>query len=464
MRNLPKSVVGAHPEVIEGLVRLFLRILDERCVVWAIAHGWYGLPRYARHDMDILIRRSDVKVVEAALRAACRQTGWVLYGSFRNSILWSYWLLLPGAEQSYFQLDVMTEAGMRGRPFFRTRLGRDELGRRWRNDDGIWCVSYAFAAASDLLKELIANSRFEGVLRIRHVEDALECESDALQALLSDAIGDSVLAQEIVAVCKRKAWSELARYAACIRKNFRRYTWRDIPSLTRYGYDYFRLRFRPFLRLMVVVIGPDGCGKTTVGDGIETYFRDRPFLNVMRIHSNFSSAIRMRDIKSFLFRLMGKDVCVAQEKPAGTPGLGMVRPLPMLRSMAYVAYYGFWFALGRIQLWKWRTFSSIIIADRYYYDYYYMRGHMNSPRWFKNLIEVIVPRPNLIFYLDRPAEVIFKQKPELSVSEIRRQQSAIREFLKGRREARIVDASQGIRQTIGHINSEIEHWLVVQKG
>lgn len=464
MNSLPQSVVGEHPEVIEGFVVPFLKRLDDAGIIWAVAHGWYGLPKYARHDIDLLVLPKDIKAVEKAVRAVCEETGWVLYGSFRNSILWSYWILLPGEGYSYFQVDVMSEAGMRGRPFFRSRLGVAELKHRWKNEDGIWCVSYAFAAASDLLKELMANSRFEGELRIRHVEDALANERDELVALLADSTRDKALAEKIVETCRRRDYASLSAFAPAIRKGFMHYTVRDIPTLLRYIYDYFRFRFFPFLRLMVVIVGPDGCGKTTIGDGIENRFRHRPFLNIMRIHSNFSSAIRLRDIKAFLARLVGRKIEFAPEAAPGTRGIGMTKPLSPIRSMAYIAYYGMWFAFSRAQLWKWRTFSSLIIADRYYYDYFYMRGHMRSPIWFKRFVGLIVPKPNLIFYLDRPADEIFKQKPELEIDEICRQQTAIRRFLANGPCSRVIDASKGVEATIAAVNAEVEKWIATQRG
>ena len=464
MNILPKSVVGEHPEVIESFVVPFLKRLDNAGVIWAVAHGWYGLPKYARHDIDLLVSPKDIKTVEKIVRTVCEETGWILYGSFRNSILWSYWILLPGEGQSYFQIDVMPEAGMRGRPFFRSRLGVDELKCRWKNEDGIWCVSYAFAAASDLLKELIANSKFEGALRIRHVEDAILNERNKLMDLLSDSVRDKTLAEKVVEICENRDYAALNALAPNIRKRFMHYTVRDVPTLIRYIYDYFKFRFFPFLRLMVVIVGPDGCGKTTIGDGIESRFRHRPFLNIMRIHSNFSSAIRLRDIKSFIAKIVGRKIEFAPEAVPGTRGIGMTRPLSPIRSMLYIAYYGMWFALSRIQLWKWRTFSSIIIADRYYYDYFYMRGHMLSPVWFKRLVEIIVPKPNFIFYLDRPADKIFKQKPELEIEEICRQQMAIRRFLANSSCVRVIDAAKGVEATIASVNAEIENWLANQKG
>lgn len=89
---------------------------------------------------------------------------------------------------------------------------------------------------------------------------------------------------------------------------------------------------------------------------------------------------------------------------------------------------------------------------------------MNSPVWFKRIIEIMVPKPDLIFYLDRPAEDIFKQKPELEIDEIRRQQEAIREMMKGRCEAYVIDASVGVEKTIANVNEKIELWLEAQRG
>jgi len=138
--------------------------------------------------------------------------------------------------------------------------------------------------------------------------------------------------------------------------------------------------------------------------------------------------------------------------------------LSCLQSMFYVLYYGILLALGRIQLWMWRTYSSLLVADRYFYDYYYMYGHSKSPAWFKNLVGVIVPKPQLVFFLDRPAEEIFVQKPELEIAEIKRQQEAIRNLMKNDIRARIIDASHGVDATLKAVNVEIEKWLMAQKG
>ena len=463
MSNLSKSVVGSHPEVIESMLTTFFAKLDASGILWAVAHGWEGLPRYARHDVDLAVELKNVKSVEKMLRDSANETGWQIYGSFRNSGLFSYWMLLPGDEIAYFQIDVLTGGGMRGIPFF-SLSQKDELNSRWRNESGIWCLPHANAGAAVFIKEMIAHSRVDGELRHQQIKAAISADGERFRALMCDAIKSPSAVDEITKICSEDRWGELTPYGDIVRRGVLRFRFRNVPTMVRYAYDYFRFRFFPYMRLFVAIVGPDGCGKTTIADGIINHFDKRPFLNHMKIHSNFGTIIRLREIKRFVYALFGKKIEFKPEPPPGTRGMGMKPPLGCLRSMFYVLYYGVFLALGRVQLWMWRTYSSLIVADRYYYDYYYMYGHSKSPAWFKDLVGLIVPKPQLVFFLDRPAEEIFAQKPELEISEIKRQQDVIRKLLKNDRRARVIDASRGVEETLRAVNGEIEKWLMAQKG
>ncbi len=463
MNDTSGSVIGSHPEVIEPLLAKFFAKLDESGILWAVAHGWEGLPRFARHDVDVVVERRNIKSVERIIRDSVTDTGWHIYGHFRNSGLFSYWMLLQGEEISYFQIDILTGGGMRGIPFFSLSI-KDELGGRWRNEAGIWCLPYAHAGATVLIKEMIAHSRVDGELRHRQIKTAILTDGERFRALMLDAVKSPSVVEKITQACYEDRWDDLSQYGDIVRQGVLRFRFRNVPSMTRYVYDYFRFRFFPFLRLFVAIVGPDGCGKTTIAEGIIKHFDKRPFLNNMTIHSNFRFTIRLREIKRFVYSLFGKKIEFAPEPPPGTRGMGMTPPLSCLQSMFYVLYYGILLALGRIQLWMWRTYSSLLVADRYFYDYYYMYGHSKSPAWFKNLVGVIVPKPQLVFFLDRPAEEIFVQKPELEIAEIKRQQEAIRNLMKNDIRARIIDASHGVDATLKAVNVEIEKWLMAQKG
>ena len=453
-----ESLVGSHPEVIATFLLPFFKALDDAGIVWAVAHGWEGLPTYARHDVDIALKRSDLKQTVALLKRVSKDAGWINYCHFKSSNLHSYWILLPGDEISYFQVDIFLEASLRGMPFFSSVK---PLAGRWRNEKGIWCMPYSYSAASVLLKELIANSKLEREARHAQVYDGVAKDRDGFVALLTEAFkGDASFAGKVVDVVERKDWNALPQLAPMIRRKVMRPRIGNLCGRAVYVFDHARLRLFPFLRPFVALVGPDGCGKTTVADAIAKHFDHRPLCGLMRIHSDFPGTIRLRDIYKRLMSLAGRKVEFKPEPPPGTKGMGMKPPLARMRSMFYVLYYGITLAMGRIALFKWRTFSGLLLADRYYYDYYYMRGHMNCPKWWKDMVGLIVPKPDMVFVLERPAEEIYRQKPELEVEEIKRQQQAIRDCLGHDRRAKFIDASQGIDETVKQVTGEIEKWIM----
>lgn len=456
--SIETTLVGSRPEVIATFVTPFFKALDEASILWAVAHGWEGLPTYARHDVDLIIPKRQLKQTVAILKSMAQETGWINYCHFKASNLHSYWILLPGEEISYFQVDIFTESSLRGIPFFSTK---EPLKKRWRNDAGIWCMPYSYSGASVLIKELVANSKLEREARHRQVSDGLLKDRGNFISLLSEAFnGDRALIDEIVTAIERKDWDSLASLSPRIRKRVMRVRFSNLWGIVVYVSDNIRLRMFPFLRPFVALVGPDGCGKTTIADAIVKHFDHRPLCGLMRIHSHFPNALRLRDIYRAVMGLFGKKIEFAKEPEPGTKGMGMLPPLGKARSMLYVLYYGISLALGRISLFRWRTFSGLLLADRYYYDYYYMRGHMNCPKWWKDLVGWIVPKPDMVFVLERPAEDIYRQKPELDVEEIKRQQQSIRVCLGNDRRVRFIDASKGIEQTIGLVNREIEKWIM----
>lgn len=452
------SLVGSRPEVIATFLVPFFKALDDAAILWAVAHGWEGLPTYARHDVDIATSRNHLKPMVAILKKVAKDTGWINYCHFKSSNLHSYWILLPGEEISYFQVDIFLEASLRGIPFFSSAK---PLENRWRNKKGIWCMPYSYSAASVLLKEVIANSRLEREARHTQVYDGVAKDRYSFAALLDEAFnGDADFTEKVVNIVEQKDWGSLSQLAPEFRRRVMRPRISNVCGILIYVFDNVRLRMFPFLRPFVALVGPDGCGKTTIADAIAAHFDHRPLCSLMRIHSDFPGAIRLRDIYKRVLALFGKKIEFRPEPPAGTKGMGMKPPLGRLRSMFYVLYYGINLAMGRIALFRWRTFSGLLLADRYYYDYYYMRGHVKCPKWWKDMVGMIVPKPDMVFALERPAEEIYRQKPELEVEEIKRQQMAIRKYLGNNKRAFFIDASNGIDDAVNKVNAKIEDWII----
>ena len=92
-------------------------------------------------------------------------------------------------------------------------------------------------------------------------------------------------------------------------------------------------------------------------------------------------------------------------------------------------YYLIDFLLGRMILIKLKYSNTIIVADRFYYDYFYQDSFNNYPIFMKNLYKFLAPKPDLFVYLNANPEKIYKRKPELSVERIKLQQKRIEKLL-----------------------------------
>ncbi len=123
--------------------------------------------------------------------------------------------------------------------------------------------------------------------------------------------------------------------------------------------------------------------------------------------------------------------------------------------MCYVAYYALDLFIGRLKLRRMRAQWNLIIFDRSFYDYYFQLGYGKCPRWFLNLLGILVPKPDLAIFLDRDAREIYESKPELTVEEIERQQDAIRKFLSRKQFGCVINARAGVEATSDEVAREI---------
>jgi thymidylate kinase len=123
--------------------------------------------------------------------------------------------------------------------------------------------------------------------------------------------------------------------------------------------------------------------------------------------------------------------------------------------MVYVTYYALDYILGRLSLFKLRGQGALLMFARFFHDYYYQRGYGKVPRWYLRALEALVPKPDLILYLDRDADEIYRGKPELDADEIRRQQKVIKEVVAKRPYAHVIDASQGIDATVDAVRKKV---------
>lgn len=183
--------------------------------------------------------------------------------------------------------------------------------------------------------------------------------------------------------------------------------------------------------LCIVFIGPDGCGKTSVADGLK-----------LALAENFPLE---KGVYCYWKPVPPKGISVPTLDPHGKP------PRVLLLSLAYFIYHYLPF------IWGWWMYvqpalrnGGLVIIDRYYYDFFVdlRRYRLNVPRWIIKLGFVFVKKPDLVFCLDADPVILQARKQEVTFDECTRQREAYRELASNLLNGYVIDAAQPLEKVV----------------
>lgn len=183
----------------------------------------------------------------------------------------------------------------------------------------------------------------------------------------------------------------------------------------------------------IVVLGPDGSGKTTVADSLATELAAEGY-TVSRRDFSFG-------VMPSISRVLGRRERSAAS--AGQSDSGMVKPLSRGRAAILACWYGIDHLLGRWMLRR-RSSRKLVIFARSYHDFLYQRAYLKLPQAIPRFFLTLGPKPDLIAIPMRDPRAIRDQKPELSVAEIAEQYARISGRLQRYPYFASIDASAGV--------------------
>ena len=169
----------------------------------------------------------------------------------------------------------------------------------------------------------------------------------------------------------------------------------------------------------VALVGPDGAGKTTVALAVQRELELPTVYLYMGV--NFESGNRVLPT-SRLIRWMRKKGGVRKNTAAAPPngaGRGHGRgPLKALRSLLRLLNRLAEESYRQLLTWKYCRAGRVVIFDRHFFADFYATDVSGArrDRWSDRVhglfLSHVYPKPDLVVYLDAPAEVLFARKRE----------------------------------------------------
>jgi thymidylate kinase len=105
--------------------------------------------------------------------------------------------------------------------------------------------------------------------------------------------------------------------------------------------------------------------------------------------------------------------------------------------------------------------SNVVVFDRYFYDLLVdpRRYRYGGPQWLISTLASFVPKPDIILVLDASEETVLLRKQELGRDELRRQRNAYRRLAQTLSRAELLSADQELTQVVSDAHRAVTRLL-----
>jgi thymidylate kinase len=405
-------------QISDFLSQLFAR-LNREGITYCVLRNYESLPEKVGNDIDIWVKDGEQKNFQEILFESAKKLRWTIVEysprlSYQGE--GDYFLVKDSQGLNVIHIDCWTFLHWRGITF----VDENVLSAHTNpHKNGFFVPSSGIEASILLLKDLL----YHGRVAEKYKDRILDCSNEDSESFL-EAIRKPFSKKDadfILNMAKSGKWEELENNHRSLRRTLFKNALLKKPLLQlKHWAIYFYGRLDKFLLskggMFLVLIGPDGSGKSTTAELLLESKIEKLFQKKNYFHGHFHFLPELKKIASF-FQIGGKKSPSNYKEHHGK----FPEPFGFLRCIVYPLYYGLNYFIGHILIKKIRARDGLVIFDRYFYDYLIQRQFSRCPRLLLYTIAKIIPKPDMIIYLKNNPEEIYKRKPELPIEEIERQ-------------------------------------------
>lgn len=433
-----RSETSLTASVQSRVARLLLKKLSEGCETYCILTGYEALPDSFDSDIDFMVNARDFARIPELIQEIAAATKTCLFQAIPHEVSARAFRL--AAESDGGLIFIQPDSCSDYRHFGKLWLQADEvLASRRRHAGGFWIPGAAYEFIYYLIKRV--NKR-----------DFTEIHGARLSSLYhEDAAGSDKLLRrfwktDLAAVLTEMAasgdWTALIQGIERFRSELRKGSTETISAKMA---SYSKRALHTIERILqptggwIALMGPDGCGKSSVIESVVADFTPA-FPKIVRFH------LRPKSLPA----RANTDVPVTD--PHGKPVRG---GLFSVAKMFYL-FADYW--LGYFSAVRSATVRTrLVIFDRYFYDILVdpERILYGGPSWLPRLLARFLPKPDMVVLLNASPEVLWSRKQEVPYDEVVRQQTAYLELARKIRGTVVIDAARSRAEVATEVREAI---------
>lgn len=376
---------------------------------YVIIHSYQYLPDRFDSDIDTAINVSNIKDAIKLLDSILAGTGWRVIQFWRHENYAADCVI--SNDEEFLQVDFCTHYERNGRVVMPVQ----ELLEGKRIYKNFYVpkpqTEFTYILVKKLLKKFFSDGskeRLTALWEAMSEKEKLDVRNGLRRFIAEDQIGmilDYIASSRYDLIDLEAAHREL-----------RKKTSNTVDDLHYKVFDIKR-RIERIVHptgLFIVLLGVDGAGKTTIAESLKGRYT-----TAFRRIDHYHSRVRvLKDISQ-----LKKD---AKPIDASDPH-GKKQKSGKITSVIKFGYYFLDFLIGNVKITIAKIKSTLVLVERYYYDYSIdkVRYNLNLSDRFLSFFEHFILKPDIIFILTGDSKKLLERKHEITINEIDEQKKKL---------------------------------------